>query len=109
MTLGRMLTLPLWVALDLVRIVAIPVVPVALLWWLAPAGWALLGTLVALFYLYCVRWAARAAHGGLVRMVAVRAVHRSEMRASARELRRAHAEVDAQAEGVAVVTGEVRA
>lgn len=113
MTMWRMLTLPLWVALGLVQIVAIPAVVVAVVWWLAPIGWALVTLLAALLYLACVKWAAKASHGGVVRMVASRAVTRSEMRAAAREARRARAEGNDEDEFdgvtlVGTVTGEVQ-
>jgi len=101
MTLGRMLTLPLWIAMGLVQLVLAPVGLVAVVWWLAPVGWTVVTVLAALFYLACVRWAARASHGGVVRMVATRAVTRSEMRAAAREARRARSEDD-EFDGVTV-------
>ncbi|MBW4717419.1 hypothetical protein [Saccharothrix obliqua] len=109
MTLGRMLTLPLWIALGLAQLVIAPVLLVAVMWWLAPLGWTVIAVLVALLYLLCVRWAARASHGGVVRMVATRAVTRSEIRAAAREARRARD--DDEFDGVTAagpVTGEVQ-
>ncbi|MFD9734251.1 hypothetical protein [Umezawaea sp. NPDC059074] len=108
MTIGRMLTLPLWVALGLVQVLVIPVGAAALAWWLASTPWALGITVAALFYLLCIRWAARAAHGGLVRMVAARAVARSEMRAAVRESKRARLDED-QVPTVYAGTSEVRA
>ncbi|MFD7653985.1 hypothetical protein ACFV4N_08400 [Actinosynnema sp. NPDC059797] len=110
MTIGRMLTLPLWIALGLVQLVVLPVAVVAVMWWLAPVGWTVIAVLAALFYLACVRWAARASHGGVVRMVATRAVARSEMRAAAREARRVRRDED-EFDGVTVagqVVGEAQ-
>lgn len=108
MTIGRMLTLPLWVALGLVQVLVIPVGASALAWWLASTSWAVGVSVAAVFYLLCIRWAARASHGGLVRMVAARAVARSEMRAAAREAKRAQLG-DEQAGPVYAATTEVRA
>lgn len=108
MTIGRMLTLPLWVALGLVQVLVIPVGAAALGWWLAPTSWALGITVAAVFYLLCIRWAARAAHGGVIRMVATRAVARSEMRAAVRESKRARLDED-QESAVYAGTTEVQA
>lgn len=105
MTVGRMLTLPLWVVLGLVQVLVIPVATAALTWWLAPTEWALAATVAGLFYLMCIRWAARASHGGLIRMVASRAVAQSEMRAAVRESRRARRDEDTAAEAYAATSG----
>lgn len=79
-----MLLLPLLILRELTKLLVLPVALVGLAWLLLSSGWALLVSLAVGAYLKWLGWAARISHGGVMRMLAARAVVLADARAVTR-------------------------